>query len=616
MIIKKVIVIGLDGLEPKLVEAMLAAGELPNLAALNARGTMARVATTNPAQTPVAWSTFATGVNPGGHGIFDFLRRDPATYLPDLALNRYEQKNALTPPKAVNSRKGTTIWDLLSKAGVPSTVIRCPCTYPADSLRGRLLSGMGVPDIRGGLGTATFYTTAEGVLPGEAENVLTVSRDPDGSVSTHLIGPRNPKDRSDSRAQIRIVPDPSHDRVVIHSQGTPRELEVRRGTWSEWLRVKFKLGMFQTVRGLVRFTLDRVEPDLALYASPINFDPESPPFPISAPAGYAQELAGEIGTYYTAGMIEDHAGLSNGRIDEAMFLSQCDLAWEDREAMLRRELDRFEEGFLFCLFDTPDRVQHMFWRFREPGHPANRDRPSRPEFARVIEETYRRADAAVGEVLRAADDETLVIALSDHGFNSFRRGVNINTWLYENGLLFLSGGMKPGEDAGDLLRHVDWSRTRAYALGLGGIYLNLAGREGRGIVPPSEAETLKSTIASALTSLDDSGRGRAVRSVHPREAIYRGPHTTDAPDLLVNFAEGYRASWATSMGGVPEGLVEDNTKAWGGDHIIDPALVPGVLLMNRAFRGDGARLVDLAPTILGALGVPPGPAMEGRSLLP
>ncbi len=594
---------------------MLARGEMPNLAALRAKGGLGTVATTTPAQTPVAWSTFATGLNPGGHGIFDFLRRDPKSYLPDLALNRYEQKNAFSPPKAVNSRKGETIWDRLTVAGIPSTIIRCPCMYPPEPIKGRILAGMGVPDLRGGLGTATYYTTKSGVKPLEAENVVTCQRGGDGAFATHLIGPRNPKDRTDARAEIVVVPHESGDRVTIRSSGTPRELVVERGKWSEWLRVKFKLGMLQTVKGMVRFSLNGVTPELSLYASPINYDPEAPPFAISAPAMYAQELSEEIGTFYTAGMIEDHAGLSNGRIDEAQFLDQCNIAWDDREAMLRRELDRFDQGFLFCLFDTPDRIQHMFWRFLEPDHPANAGRTYDPDFARVIADTYKRADAAVGEVLRAADDNTLVIALSDHGFGTFRRGVNLNTWLHEQGLLSLTGGMKPSEEAGDLLAHVDWSKTKAYALGLGGIYLNLAGRESRGIVPAAEADDLKTKIAASLSTLQDEGRGRAVNAVHPRESLYRGPHAGDAPDLVVHFAEGYRASWATSMGGVPEGLVEDNTKAWGGDHIIDPALVPGFLTMNRSFRKEGARLVDLAPTILGALGCPPGPAMEGGTLL-
>jgi predicted AlkP superfamily phosphohydrolase/phosphomutase len=284
--------------------------------------------------------------------------------------------------------------------------------------------------------------------------------------------------------------------------------------------------------------------------------------------------------------------------------------------MMQRELERLDAGLFYCLFDTPDRVQHMLWPYREPDHPFHRGRTPDATYARAIEDHYRRADAVVGRALEFADDATLVIALSDHGFNSFRRGVHLNTWLLDRGLLALREGVRPGEDCRDLLLDIDWDRTKAYALGLGGIYLNLRGREGRGTVDPGEAEALKAAIAEGLTGLRDPATGAvAVRSVRTREQLYRGPYVSEAPDLFANFAAGYRASWGSSMGGVPEGLFEDNTRAWGGDHIIDPALVPGVLFMDRPFRSEGAGLVDLAPTILDALGVPPGPAMEGSSLL-
>ena len=337
---------------------------------------------------------------------------------------------------------------------------------------------------------------------------------------------------------------------------------------------------------MVRFYLVGCEPELALYASPVNFDPDSPLFPISEPFEYAGELAREIGLFYTTGMVEDHAGLNNERIAEAAFLDQCEIAWREREAMMLRELDLFDDGLFYCLFDTPDRIQHLFWRYSEPDHPANRGAAPDPAFAPVIDDAYRRCDAIVGKALEYADDQTLVIALSDHGFNSFRRGVHLNTWLLEHGFLALKPGVRPGEEAGDLLRQVDWGRTRAYALGLGGIYLNLKGREGQGIVPPDEAEALKAELAGGLTGLTDPDHpGKlAIRRVVPREEVYRGPYLAEAPDLLVDFAEGYRVSWSSSMGGVAEGQFEDNVKKWSGDHIIDPDRVPGVLFMNRPFR--------------------------------
>jgi predicted AlkP superfamily phosphohydrolase/phosphomutase len=150
------------------------------------------------------------------------------------------------------------------------------------------------------------------------------------------------------------------------------------------------------------------------------------------------------------------------------------------------------------------------------------------------------------------------------------------------------------------------------------LYLNQRGREQRGTVAPDEAETLKADIARHLTGLvDPERRAVAIRGVSTREQVYSGPFLAEAPDLIVNCAEGYRISWSSVRGGISDGpQFEDNTRKWAGDHIVDPLLVPGVLLMNLSFRAAGARLVDMAPTILHALGLPAAPAMEGRSLLP
>jgi hypothetical protein len=331
---KKVIVIGLDGLEPKIVEALLADGALPNLAKLRSKGGFSRLQTTYPAQTPVAWSTFATSTNPGGHGIFDFIRRDPKTYLPDLSMNRYEQRSAYLPPKAVNLRRGTPFWDLLSEAGVPSTIVRFPCTYPPDNIRGRMLAGMGVPDLRGGLGTSTFYTSDEDVRAGESENVLKVTVNHDGWCKTDLIGPRNPKSGADLQAEISVQIDEALRKVTIFSDGQPKALELREGEWSDWLKIKFSVGMLQSIRGMVRFHLVQVSPVFELYASPLNFDPDSPLFPISSPPEYARQLAKDIGTFYTTGMVEDHGGLNNGRFGEEAYLQQCEDVLRERERMM------------------------------------------------------------------------------------------------------------------------------------------------------------------------------------------------------------------------------------------------------------------------------------------
>ena len=478
-----------------------------------------------------------------------------------------------------------------------------------------MLAGMGVPDLRGGFGTSAFYTSNPTEAQ-ESERVVTV----DGSrerIETRIIGPRHPKTGNDLTTPITIYRSPWAQTAILTSEGQPGRLELRQGEWSEWMKVGFKAGPLQSVRGMIRFHLIQVSPVFELYASPINFDPDAPLFPVSSPSGYARELSNQIGMFYTAGMPEDHSGLNNGRFDEFAFLDQCEGVLRERERMMLYELDRFDRGMFFCLFDTPDRVQHMFRRFGESDHPANGGHIS-PDLKKAVEEHYRRCDAIVGRAASFADDETLFIVLSDHGMNSFQRGVHLNSWLRDNGLLTLHQGreeaaLEKGEN--QFFRHVDWSRTRAYALGMGGIYLNLAGREGHGIVDQGDAYRLKADIGSALSGLGDPLRGsRAIRSVFAREDIYHGPYASESPDLVVNFASGYRVSWTTALGGIGTSQFEDNIRKWSGDHLVDPALVPGVLFMNRAFRENPA-LQDMAPTILSALGLPKGTEMEGDSLL-
>lgn len=615
---QKAIVIGLDGLEPSIVEAMMERGELSSFARLRSLGCYSRLATTYPAQTPVAWSSFSTGTNPGGHGVFDFVSRDPATYLPDFALTRFEKpKNMFSPPRVRNQRRGIPFWNLLASAGVPATVLRCPCTFPPDEMNGRMLSGVGVPDLRGSQGTGTFYTQQPDARPEENEQIVVLESAGD-SFLTHLIGPRNTREKPavDSRAEIHVEVDRAGGRIRVHTGGEPATVELARGEWSAWVRVKFKISALQAVGGQVRFYLRALAPHLEFYVSPVNFDPAAPLFPISSPGEYAKELAGEIGPFSTLGMAEDHTALNNGRIDEAGYLAHCALTLAERECMMDRELERLREGMLFVVFDTPDRVQHMFWRFRDIAHPFHNPDATR-EFSRQIEEHYRLYDAIVARMLEHADGNTLLVVLSDHGFGTFRRAVHLNTWLWEQGLLVLDAAHKPDEGLGEGFAHVDWSRTKAYALGLSGIYLNKLGRERDGILgEDGDAERVRGAIVAGLGGLADPAAACvAINSVSRAEQLYCGAYAGEAPDLVVNYAPGYRVSWQTALGGMPRGVFEDNLRRWSGDHIIDPQAVPGILLMNRAAVRPGADIRDLAPTILGHFGVAPHPTMEGKSLL-
>jgi predicted AlkP superfamily phosphohydrolase/phosphomutase len=614
---KKVIVIGLDGLEPSIVEPMLGRGELPNLAKIRQAGAYSRLKTTYPAQTPVAWSSFATGTNPGGHGIFDFISRDPQTYLPDAALSRFERpKSMLAQARVVSQRKGVPLWQPLSEAGVPSTILRCPCTFPPDPIHGRMLAGVGVPDIRGAQSKGTFYTQDRGVVAQESEQVIFL--DSGTTLNSRVIGPRNTKHSppSDTFCEIRVQVDKAGGKLVIDTGGTPAKIEVKEKGWSEWVRFKFKFSMLQSITGIARFYVRQLEPQLEFYVSAVNFDPAAPMFPVSSPGDYAREIADKIGLFSTLGMAEEHNGLNNGRLDEAAYLQHCESVLEERERLVRMELDRFKEGFFFVLYDTPDRMQHMMWRFRDPQHPGY-DADLAAEFGSSIEEHYARCDRLLAPVLDKVDEETLLMVLSDHGFNTFRRAFDTNTWLWQNGLLGLQGGKKPGEDLGEAFAAVDWSKTHAYAVGLGGIYLNLKGRERDGIVEEgTEAERVRSAIQVGLTGVVDAAEERpAIRTVSRKEEIYSGAFTANSPDLLVNFCPGFRVSWQSAVGGFADSLLFDNTRRWSGDHIIDPESVPGILFTNRALPLDQASITDLAPTILNYFGVAAPKAMDGRSLL-
>ena len=614
---RKVIVIGLDGLDPGIVETMLGRGELPNLAKIRKSGTYSRLATTYPAQTPVAWSSFAMGTNPGGHGIFDFISRDPQTYLPDAALSRFERaKSMLAQPRVVNQRKGVPVWQVLTQAGVSSTVLRCPCTFPAEALQGRMLAGVGVPDVRGSQSKGTFYTQDKTVQAQENEQLITL--DEGSEITTRVIGPRNTKQGPsvDTSCEIRVQVDKPERKLSIQISGSSEKISVAEHAWSDWVRFKFKFSLLQSVTGVARIYVRQIEPHVEFYVSAVNFDPAAPMFPVSYPADYAKELSENIGLFSTLGMAEDHTGLNNGRLDESAYMQHCELVLRERERMMKFELDRFNEGLFFMVYDTPDRMQHMMWRFRDPKHPGfEADLAS--EFSTRIEEHYQKCDALLGSALDKADENTLLIVLSDHGFGSFRRAFDTNTWLWQNGRLHLKDNKKPSEDLGEGFAAVDWSKTSAYAVGLGGIYLNLKGREREGILEEgSEADRVRQTIQTGLAEFPDSETQLpAIRNVARREDLYSGAHVGDAPDLLVNFRPGFRVSWQSALGGFANGLIQDNNRRWSGDHIVDPESVPGILFMNQPARNNHAQIIDLAPTILNYLGVSAPESMEGKSLL-
>lgn len=630
--VRRAVMIGLDGLDPELVERFMNEGRLPNMKRLAEAGMFTRLGTTYPAMSPVAWSSFATGVDPAKHGIFDFLTRDPKSYQPDLSsadvrpprrhLKLGSYRIPLGKPEIKLMRKSRPFWDVLGRYQVPCSILRVPITFPAEKFYGNMLSAMCVPDLHGTQGSFTYFTSdtsdTDQAIGG---NRIAVTMDGD-EIQTALEGPPNPI--RDQGKPVRLPFTVSIDRKRGEARlriGRKTEI-LRLGEYTPWIPVAFPLGLGIKLRGICRFRLLAIEPSFRLYVTPINIDPENPVLPISHPRFFSVFLSKLIGRYATLGLAEDTWALNEGVLDEDAFLEQAWANHDEREAMFFEMLKRTPRGLITCVFDGTDRIQHMFMRYLDDAHPAlshmHETVERRDKYREVIPDTYARMDEMLGRVLEdidLRDPHTLVTVLSDHGFQTFRRGVNINAWLHQNGYLALEEGRT---ESGEWFRGVDWKRTRAFAVGLGGIFLNVEGREAQGIVPAGESQALADELAARLSGLIDTDLDKvAVREVYASHKLYKGPYADDAPDLIVGYAVGWRASWDGVRGIVNPTIFDDNTKAWSGDHCIDPELVPGVLITNHAWKLNGHKPVisDLAPTMLDLFGVPAPRYMDGKSLV-
>ena len=608
---KRAVILGFDGMDPELAGRFIGEGKLPNLAKLQQQGTFRKLRTTFPPISPVAWSTFMTGVNPGKHNIYDFLARDLSNYLPFLSsaeikgpkrhwkIGKYSVPVGKTSIKGM--RKGTPFWHWLGKAGIFCSVIRVPVTFPPEKFPGVLLSGMCVPDLKGSQGTFCFCTTR---ASGDKfrEGGVRIAMERNGSVCrSYIPGPEDPLAEGSGhelRVDFELRPDPERNQARIEVDSQKFTLKV--GEYSEWIAVKFKAALGMGAHGICRFYLKQLSPEVEVYVTPVNIDPGKPDLPISHPVTYSIYLAKLFGPYATLGLAEDTWALNEEVLDDDAFLAQAYGNHEDRERMLFDALEKTQKGLCACVFDTTDRVQHMFWRYLDDDHPAARNVP-RDQRPNIIQELYQRMDGLIGRVMQQIDDDTLLMVVSDHGFKSFARCVNLNAWLHQNGYLTLKDGKT---ESGDWFEDVDWSRTRAYTMGLNGLYLNVKGRERQGIVEPGAAEALKDELRTKLNGQADPASGRVgITGVFDCDAVYAGPYVDNAPDLIVGYGDGFRASWDSVMGKVTEKIFEDNLKAWSGDHCIDPRLVPGVLFCNRKIADEKPAIVDVAPTILKLFGL-------------
>jgi predicted AlkP superfamily phosphohydrolase/phosphomutase len=680
---EKVIVLGFDGVDARYTEQWMNEGKLPNLARLRAQGTFRPLRPTIPAQTPVSWSTFSTGIDPGRTGIFDFLRRDPKTYLPVFAAfdetkepfllgekNPFVAAAAIlvvlalialffrrtmrivmiviavvasagaflattkyiptTRPGVINRRQGIPFWEAAANAGRKARVVHVPVTFPAhDFPAGEMLSGLGVPDVSGRVGKPFFFTSElDFHRTGSNEFSIEVVQleDNKGRISTKIQGPPNKLFGTPPYISIPMTITVADDRNSITIKESGQTVTLRPGEWSGWTDFVFPFNPLIKIHGISRFHLITSQPEVKLYLSPINFDPRNlpPGFNISAPPKWAPQLARDHGLYKTLGWQIDTWAISEGFADEQMF-------WDDMTftvAQDRKMFDAFlagDEELMVQCFEFPDRAGHVFWRLMDPKHPAY-DAALHAKWGDALLRSYQLMDAIVGDAMAAAEKKNAaLIVLSDHGFASFRKSVNYNTWLVMNGYMTLKTGVQVKDrnvemlfDSGQFWENVDWSHTRAYAMGLGEMYINVKGRESQGIVNPGpEYDALKSELKSRLVTMTDmETMEHPVRRVLAREEIYRQFDPNMIPDLFVTNNDGYRVSWQTSLGGIPKNLIEPNKQVWSGDHCsVDPEIVKGIFFYNRKLATDRAPYIgDIYPTVLGLLSVKAPYELDGVEL--
>jgi predicted AlkP superfamily phosphohydrolase/phosphomutase len=624
---EKVICLGLDGMDPVLLRRFLGEGLLPNFAKVIERGDFKAFGTSIPPQSPVAWSNFITGQDAGGHGIFDFIHRVPETLLPQLSISEAKQPSGFWKlgkwkfPKKGGGvellRHGRAFWEDLAEAGIDTTVFKVPSNFPPVPCRARTISGMGTPDILGTYGIFSYYTDQP---PQDIDvgggRIIPIAFE-SHSFTSEILGPVNSYREGDPESAVafRVTVDTVHP--VVQFELPDARFILRQGEWSDWLTLHYDmLPHVKSVTGICRFYLMEVRPAFRLYVSPVQIDPANPEMPICTPEDYAKELAQRTGLFYTQGLPDDTKALDEGVFQDVDYVSQADLVLAERMRQYRYELDRFrglERGFLFFYFNSLDQNCHMFWRSMDPDSPRFADSDDR--FADRIRNLYIAMDRVLEQALSAVDERTVLFAISDHGFAPFHRCFHVNTWLWENGYLTL----KPGVDRKDVayLSGIDWRRSRAYALGINGLYVNLRGREGGGIVSPgSERETLVKELVARLEAVVDAQTGQAaIRHAYRSDRVYHGPYAGSGPDIVLGYRRGYRGSNESALGKLPETVFADNLLKWSGDHCMAADEVPGIIVCNHPLAVDDPSLLDMAPTFLSLFGLPPGSPLSGRALL-
>lgn len=633
---KRVLIIGVDGMDPGLLLQYIDEGHMPNFKRLKAEGDFRPLQTTMPPLSPVAWSTFITGMDPLGHGIFDFVHRKPDTLAPYLSMSEVlPAKNSIKfgtweiplSGGTINLlRRGKAFWELLEEKGIPTTIFRMPANFPPVDSPGKSFSGMGTPDILGTPGTFQYFTNApppnwQNMEGGKVSRV----RVDNDIVTAKIVGPVNGlrrfplKDQPagakeivyenpDTEVDLTVYIDRRNETAKIVFQDT--EIVLKEGEWSDWTRIDFDMIPYVvSVNAIGRFYMQEVHPNFKLYLSPLQINPDDPAMPLSTPEGWSHELTEILGPFYTQELPEDTKAFSGEIFSGEEFWEQAQFVYSERRRALDYFLDEFKEGLLFFYFSSVDQGSHMLWRFMDEDHPNH---ASEGDLDSGIKTLYGEIDEALGRVFEAIDEDTTLIVMSDHGFAPFYWAVNLNTWLLEKGYVKLKDPSKQGQQA--LFANVDWTQTKAYAFGLNGLYVNLKGREADGIVERGEAyQQLVDQLEEDLLGMIDPRNGNnAVSLVVRTQQGTENENINVAPDIIVGYNRGYRTTSESGLGEFPRQIFVDNKDEWSGDHSMDYRLVPGIFLSNKKITLDEPALYDITVSILDEYGIEPLPEMIGK----
>jgi len=559
----RTIIVGFDSFDPGVFESLNGAGRTPNLSRFLEQGGYSPLEVCSPPQTEVSWTSIATGVDPGSHGLFDFVHRDPQTYIPYVSLLPTKQSvvgEQFLPPYTTR-----TLFHEAADMGYPATALWWPALFPArPELPVATIPGLGTPDIRGQLGVGTYITTDMREL--KKTKVIRLESSGKGRFSAALEGPQVKTKDGMRPALLPLtveVVDETSAALTIGDQ----KLQLQLGTWSPVFELKFKAGFAFSVHAVTQVILTELRGRVSLYFVPLQIHPLHALWHYATPPGMVKEAWKVSGGYLTLGWPQDTNALEDGCINDEQFISLCDSIFSSRKRIFFHQLDRFQEGVLAGIFDCLDRVQHMFTR-------TNAD---------VVHDWYARLDGFVGELQAriqkmGLEDHRLLI-LSDHGFKTFEHKVHLNHWLVGNGYMSMAN---PAEAAD--LKNVNWRATKAYALGLNSLYLNVANREGQGIITPEQIEPLLDELKSRLLNWKTDDGGQILSRVLLKHEAFTGPYTRFGPDLVMGYAPGFRASSETGLGKSATSSLEPNHDHWGADHCIDSTKVPGVLFANRDIK--------------------------------